>query len=112
MANSVDSVYNHTAPGAGTPPPAWAYLRPWASNEERLVQQNLEVQMLPNAEIQAIVRPPLPQIVLFPDRFAPHPPQPDLMDVLDSSRQVKVSDHFSGGPGSYSGSARNVQGQW
>lgn len=110
--NSVDSVYNHTASAPGSPPPAYAYLRPWASNEERLVQQTLELTMLPNAELQAIVRPPLPQIVLFPNRFGRDHPQPGLMDCINLDRNARVSDAFSGGPGSYSGSARNVQGQW
>lgn len=110
--NSVDGVYDHNAPGAGTPPPAWAYLRPWASNEERLVQQTLEVAMLPNDEIQALVRPPLPQVVLFPDRFGREHRQPGLQDVIEFGRQYPVSTNFSGGPGSYSGSARNVQGTW
>lgn len=110
--NSADSNYDHNASAPGGPPPAWAYLRPFDSNEERLVMQATEIYMLPNAEIQQVVRPPLPQIVLFPPRFGYKQTQPGLQDIIEVARDVRVSDAFSGGPGSYSGSARNIQGSW
>jgi hypothetical protein len=89
---------------------SWSYLGPWASNEERLTQQALVVATLPGITIQDIVRPNLPQLRLFPDRFGYGPrTQPDIEDVVSIDRvytEPRVS-WYSGGVGSYSGSSRN-----
>jgi hypothetical protein len=110
--NSADSNYDHNAPGAGSPPPSWAYIGPFTDNEQRKIAQATEVAMLSNAEIQEIVRPPLPQVVLFRPRFGYPTGQPGIMDVVEVDRQVRVSDDFSGGPGAYSGAPHNIQGNW
>jgi hypothetical protein len=41
---------------------------PWQSNEERLMSEALMVATVP-ADVLASIRPPLPQIPLFPPRF-------------------------------------------
>lgn len=89
---------------------AWNYLGPWASNEERLTQQAIAVASIPGAKIQQMVRPNLPQIRLFPDRFGyGYRTQPEIDDVVSVDRvytDPRVS-WFSGGPAGYSGSSRN-----
>jgi hypothetical protein len=89
---------------------SWSYLGPWASNEERLTQQALVVATIPGYKIQELVRPNLPQIRLFPDRFGYGlRTQPEIDDVVSVDRvytEPRVS-WYSGGVGSYSGSSRN-----
>lgn len=115
MPASVDGVYDYTKPWRGGVPsdvvqPRWTYAGPWASNEERLTQQALVVASIPGKDLQEMVRPPLPQIRLFPDRFGYGPrTQPEIDDVVSIDRvytEPRVS-WYSGGVGSYSGSSRN-----
>jgi hypothetical protein len=69
------------------------------------------VATLPGAEIQAMVRPNIPQIRLFPDRFGwGERTQPTIDDVVTIDRvytEPRVS-WYSGGPAGYSGSSRNT----
>lgn len=115
MPASVDGVYDYTKPWRGGEPsdvvqPRWTYAGPWASNEERLTQQALVVASIPGKDLQEMVRPPLPQIRLFPDRFGyGERTQPEIDDVVSIDRvytEPRVS-WYSGGVGSYSGSSRN-----
>ena len=60
-----------------------------------------------------MVRPPLPQIRLFPDRFGyGERPQPGIEDIVSVDRiysEPRVS-WYSGSPAGYGGSARNDLG--
>ena len=74
MTQPVDGVYDHTKPWRAPVQPdqvakRWQYNGPWSTNAERLVSQALMIMNIPGKDIQAMVRPPLPQIRLFPDRF-------------------------------------------
>jgi hypothetical protein len=111
----IDGVYDHTKPWRGGEPsdvvqPRWSYTGPWSSNEERLTQQAIAVASIPGAQLQQMVRPNLPQIRLFPDRFGfGERTQPTIEDVVSVDRvytEPRVS-WFSGGPAGYSGSPRN-----
>lgn len=116
MPQTTDGVYDYTKPWR--PPlipnqvqPRWTYEGPWATNEERLTQQALLVATMPGAQLQEMVRPPLPQIRLFPERFGytAHLTQPGIDDVVSVDRvytEPRVS-WYSGGVGSYSGASRN-----
>lgn len=125
MTNQTNGQYDQTKPWQGAFDSAgtatnryaptsseqnWSYLGPWASNEERLVQQALMAAMLPGAQLRDMVRPPMPQIRLFPDRFGfGNRLQPDIEDVVSIDRvytEPRVS-WYSGGIGSYSGASRN-----
>ncbi|CAB4123983.1 hypothetical protein UFOVP45_83 [uncultured Caudovirales phage] len=102
----VQSPYNTPTSGA----PKWSYNGPWASNMERLTQQALMVATIPGAQLQQMVRPPLPQIRVFPDRFGfGERTQPTIEDVVSVDRvytEPRVS-WYSGSPAGYSGSSRN-----
>lgn len=116
MSNTTDGRYDYTKPWVtGTPAgdaqqPRWAYNGPWSSNMERLTQQALMAATIPGAELQEMVRPPLPQIRLFPDRFGfGERRQPDIDDVVSLDRvytEPRIS-WYSGSPAGYSGSSRN-----
>ena len=120
MSNSPDGRYDYTKPWVGTPqenvesmPPKWGYNGPWASNMERLTQQALMAATMSAADIQQSVRPPLPQIRVFPDRFGfGNRLQPDINDVISLDRvytEPRVS-WYSGSPAGYSGSSRDSLG--
>ena len=118
MTNSFDGNYDYTKPWRAPIEPdqvakRWQYNGPWSSNMERLTTQALMVMNIPGAEIQAMVRPPLPQIQLFPDRFGMGEyRQPGIEDVVTIDRnyhEPRVS-WYSGGVAGYSGSSRNDLG--
>lgn len=111
----IDGVYDHTKPWRTGEPsdvvqPRWTYDGPWATNESRLTQQALLAATIPGAQLQKMVRPPLPQIRLFPDRFGYGlRTQPTIDDVVSVDRvytEPRVS-WYSGGVGGYSGASRN-----
>jgi hypothetical protein len=110
---SFDGNYDYTKPWeaqGGSRPPKWSYNGPWSSNMERLTQQALMVATIPGAQIQEMVRPNLPQIQLFPQRFGwGDRTQPTIDDVVSADRvyiEPRVS-WYSGSPAGYSGSSRN-----
>ena len=114
-AQQIDGVYDHTKPWrAGEPSdvvkPRWTYNGPWASNEERLTSQALMVATLPGEDIQKLVRPNLPQLRLFPDKYGyGDRTQPTIEDVVSVDRnyvEPRIS-WYSGGPAGYSGTSRN-----
>lgn len=90
----------------------WQYNGPWSSNMERLTQQALMVMNIPGADIQAMVRPPLPQIRLFPPKYGYPTTEPGIEDVVTVDRnyvEPRIS-WYSGGVGGYSGASRNDLG--
>lgn len=110
MTNSVDGQYDHTKPWQQQTAPRWTFNGPWSSNEERLTQQALLAATMPAAQLRDQVRPNLPQIRLFPDRFGwGERPQIGIDDVVSIDRvytEPRVS-WYSGGVAGYSGSSRN-----
>lgn len=117
---SFDGRYDYTHPWTKSPsdetidaknsPATWTYNGPWSSNMERLTQQALLAATIPGRQLQDMVRPPLPQIRVFPDRFGYGTrTQPDIDDVVSLDRvytEPRVS-WYSGSPAGYSGSSRN-----
>ena len=78
-----------------------------------LTTQALMIMNVPGKDIQAMVRPPLPQIRLFPDRFGyGFRGQPGIDDVVTIDRvyaEPRVS-WFSGGPAGFQAASRNELG--
>ena len=118
MTQPVDGVYDHTKPWRAPVQPdqvakRWQYNGPWSTNAERLVSQALMIMNIPGKDIQEMVRPPLPQITLFPDRFGYgariEPTIEDIVSVDRNYTEPRVS-WYSGGVGGYSASSRNDLG--
>ncbi len=125
MTNRTNGSYDQTKPWAGpgdsganatnryaptSSEQSWSYLGPWASNEERLTQQALVAATLTGAQLQDLVRPNLPQIRLFPERFGyGFRTQPEIEDVVSVDRVYTnpLISWYSGGPAGYSGASRN-----
>ena len=89
-------------------------LSPWASNEERLVTEALMSNTMPSEEIQTMVRPPLPQIRMFPPIFgfvSYGERQATIDDVLGEARRpADFRSSLSGGEGGFMAAARFVNG--
>ena len=118
MSTQFDGVYDYTKPWRAPVQPdqvakRWQYNGPWSTNMERLTSQALMVMNIPGADIQAMVRPPLPQIRLFPDRMGyGDRSQPGIDDIVTIDRvysEPRVS-WYSGGPAGFGGTARNDLG--
>ena len=68
-------------PEAAYPPQG--YLGPFASNQERMLSQALASQTMQGAQLQEYVRPPLPQIELFPARYGYVKDALRIDDIID-----------------------------
>jgi hypothetical protein len=110
-----DSVYNRrawSAPTADAPQPPQEYLGPFASNQERLLTQSLATWNMSASEIQEYVRPPLPQVKLFPARYGFTEYEITIQDIVQMPRrgQQRVESDFSQTPNTTQSSSRNTLG--
>ncbi len=124
-----NGVYNTSSPwftnqegqnGANGVPsiPRHQYLGPFASNEQRLTQQAIQVGLLPADEVADMVQVPLPQVQLFPPRYGYETRTIGIMDIMDLDKPDLAKNRnnprvswFSGGVAGYSGASRNSLGQ-
>jgi hypothetical protein len=111
-----DGVYNRrpwTAPAEAAMPPQ-EYIGPFQSNQERLLSQSLAAWNMSAAEIQEYVRPPLPQIQLFPARFGYTDTEIGIEDLINLPRRVattqRVESDFSQTPNTQESSSTNSLG--
>jgi hypothetical protein len=111
MADGVYSRKPWQAPPEAAYPPQ-AYIGPFASNQERLLSQSLAVNTMSGAEIQEYVRPPMPQITLFPPRFGYTDTEISIEDIIElpGRAQQRVESDFSQSPNTPQGSSRNTLG--
>ena len=111
-----DGVYNRrpwTAPAEAAMPPQ-EYIGPFQSNQERLLSQSLAAWSMSAAEIQEYVRPPIPQIQLFPARFGYTDTEIGIEDLINLPRRVattqRVESDFSQTPNTQESSSTNSLG--
>lgn len=109
-----DGVYGRrawTAPLEAAYPPQ-QYIGPFQSNAERLVSQSLAVNIMTGIELQTYVRPPLPQIKLFPDKYGYETSEIGVRDILQLSRysNQRVNPDFSQTAATTQSSSRNTLG--
>ena len=110
-----DGVYNRrawSAPTADAPNPPQEYLGPFASNQERLLTQSLATWNMAASEIQEYVRPPLPQVKLFPSRYGFTEYEITIEDIVQMPRrgQQRVESDFSQKPNGAQSTSRNTLG--
>jgi hypothetical protein len=112
-----DTVYARrawTAPPEAAYPPQ-EYIGPFASTQERLVSQSLASLRMSGAELQEYVRPPLPQVQLFPARYGYSETEIGIEDLINLPRrgesQQRVESDFSQTPNSTQSTSRNTLGQ-
>lgn len=113
MANTPNGVYGNRpwqAPKEAAYPPQ-AYIGPFASNQERLLTQSMEVGNMTAAEIQEYVRPPMPQIKKFPERFGYETAAYGIQDIVEMTGRPATRTDFSQQPNATESTSRNTLGQ-
>ena len=91
--------------------PPQAYIGPFASNQERLMTQAMAVGSMTSEEVQEYVRPNLPQIELFPDKYGYVTTEVGIKDIVElTGRSVQRKD-FSGEPTTQESTSRNTLGK-
>jgi len=111
-----DGVYNRrpwVAPTEAAMPPQ-EYLGPFQSNQERLLSQALATWTMPGAELQQYVRPPLPQVKLFPPRFGYSENEIGIEDLVNLPRKIastqRVESDYSQTPNTTESTSTNSLG--
>lgn len=110
-----DGVYARrawSAPNAENPLPPQEYIGPFQSNQERLLSQSLASLTMSGPELQEYVRPPLPQVKLFPPKYGFSDSEIGVEDIIELPRraQQRVESDFSQSPNSPQSSSRNALG--
>jgi hypothetical protein len=119
MPNTPDGVYGERpwstnrpwlAAGKAAYPPQ-AYIGPFASNQERLVSQSLEVANMTAQEIQEYVRPPLPQVEMFPARYGYKTTEFSIEDIVELNGRTYERTDYAQQPNTTESTSRNTLGQ-
>lgn len=85
------------------------YMGPFANAQEAFMSRALRAATMPAALLQDLVRPPLPQVQLFPPRFGYRTRELGILDVLDVDNEFQPTRiDYTGEKGSYQGTARNI----
>jgi hypothetical protein len=112
MPNTPNGVYGNRpwqAPMQAAYPPQ-AYIGPFASNQERLLSQSLAINSMSGPEIQAYVRPPLPQVKLFPPRFGYMDEAYGIQDIVEMTSRTQQRVNFGQTQNEINSTARNDLG--
>jgi hypothetical protein len=81
------------------------------ANAERLLSEALQANTAPGALLADSIRPPLPQVQLFPPRFGYRQGELGILDVIYMSRYYPDRrDAWTGGPNDYAATARPALG--
>jgi hypothetical protein len=98
----------------GVPPeaamPPQAYIGPFASNSERMLSQAMAIGRMTASEIQDLVRPALPQVKLFPNRFGYETAEYGIKDIVELSGRIQQRVDFSGAATTTESTSRNALG--
>ena len=85
------------------------YMGPFANAQEAFMVRALRAATMPGQLLQDLVRPPLPQVQLFPPRFGYRTREIGILDVMDVNEDFQPTRvDFTREPGGYQGTARNV----
>jgi hypothetical protein len=93
--------------------PPQAYLGPFQSNSERLMTQAIAVGQMTSEEVQEYVRPNLPQVELFPDKFGYTITEFGIKDIVElqgRAVQQRVESDHSQLPNTTQSTSRNTLG--
>lgn len=118
MPNTPDGVYGHRPWNSNKPyiasdlaaMPPQSYIGPFASNSERMITQAMQVANLSEREIHDYVRPPLPQINLFPKKFGYETSEYGIKDIVELSGRPEQRVDFAQQPNTTESTSRNTLG--
>ena len=90
MPNMQNGVYSNrpwiAPPEAAYPPQA--YIGPFPSNQEQNLSQAMASLTMPGDQLQQYVRPNLPQVQLFPERFGYEKNAYRVEDMMDAGARA------------------------
>ena len=115
--NSQDSIYDRSKPGGIVADQEeigirYDYMGPFGSVQERLLSQALNSITMPAAQIQAVVRPNLPQVDPFRPKFGYRTRAIAITDVMNVDEEFQPERvDFTGSQAGYKGTERNAQDQ-
>ena len=110
-----DGVYARrpwVAPAEAAYPPQ-EYLGPFAGNQDRLLTQALVAGNMSGEEIQEYVRPNLPQVELFPDKYGYVTTEYGIQDIVELGGRAggqRVESDYSNTPNTQQSTSRNALG--
>jgi hypothetical protein len=115
MTRHADGKYNYRAWDQVNVPvqaafPPQEYLGPFQSNSERLVSQAMAVHNMSSEEIQEFVRPNIPQIDMFPDRYGYTTEEYGIKDIIELKGRPNQRHDYSGEPTTQESTSRNTLG--
>lgn len=113
MPNIVNGVYD-TKPWVAPPQAAYppqAYIGPFPGNQDRMTTQAMAVMNMTSDMIQEYVRPNLPQVELFPDRYGFHTSELGIADIIELTSRTAERTDFSGENFQINSTSRNALGQ-
>lgn len=115
--NSQDSVYDRSKPrdivaDQGEPGIRYDYMGPFANVQDAVINQALNSMVMPREAIQEMVRPKLPQVMLFRETKGYRTRALGITDVINVDEEFQPTRvDFTGGRAGYEGTLRNAQGQ-
>lgn len=114
--NSQDSIYDRSKPRGIVADQEdvgirYDYMGPFANVQDALIGQALNSVVMPREALQEVVRPRLPQVMLFRERFGYRTRALNLTDVINADDEFQPTRvDFTGGQAGYQGTLRNAQG--
>jgi hypothetical protein len=85
------------------------FMGPFANAQEAFMARALKSITMPAMLLPDLIRPPLPQIQLFPPRYGYRTRQIGIQDVMDVNNTFQPTRvDFTREPGGFQGTARNV----
>jgi hypothetical protein len=111
---SADGVYNHR-PWTTQPIPPQEYVGPYSTNQQKLIGQATASILMSGPELQEYVRPNLPQIELFPDKYGYSTEEYGIRDIIElrnpgSPKPQRNESDYSQTPNTQESSSRNALG--
>jgi hypothetical protein len=87
------------------------YIGPFTSNHQRLTTQAMASITMNSEDIQLWVRPNLPQIEMFPDKYGYTQKEYGIEDIIELTGRAVTRKDFSGEPTTTESTSRNTLGQ-
>ena len=86
------------------------YIGPFTSNHSRLIYQAMASITMTSEDVQLWVRPNLPQIEMFPDRYGYTQKEYGIEDIIELTGRAVTRKDFSGEATTTESTSRNALG--
>jgi len=87
-----------------------SYIGPFSNRQEQMLTQSLQSLTMTSEEIQEFVRPALPQVELFPQRYGYPQGQIDIYDIIEYGHRTYERTDYAQQPNTQESTSRNSLG--